>query len=80
MTIALIPVKKLAESKSRLLGGLPDATRQALTLVMLEDLIEALSATEGVERIVVTTPDETVAERARAAGAEVGVGSRARRV
>lgn len=71
MTIALIPVKKLAESKSRLLGGLPDATRQALTLVMLEDLIEALSATEGVERIAVTTPDETVAERARAAGAEV---------
>jgi len=71
MTLALIPVKKLAESKSRLLSRLPDDTRQALTLAMLEDLIEALTQTRGIDRIAVTTPDETVALRAKAAGAEI---------
>ena len=71
MSIALIPVKRLEESKSRLLPQLPDARRQALTLAMLEDLIESLSRTSGIDRIAVTTPDPLVAERARSAGAEV---------
>jgi 2-phospho-L-lactate guanylyltransferase len=71
MTIALIPVKRLEESKSRLLPQLPDGRRQALTLAMLEDLIESLSRTPGIDRIAVTTPDPLVAERASAAGAEI---------
>ena len=71
MTIALIPVKKLEESKSRLLPELADASRQALTLAMLEDLIEALQGAGCIDRIAVTTPDPQVASRARAAGAEV---------
>lgn len=71
MTTALIPVKRLEQSKSRLYARLADATRQALTLAMLEDLIEALGGARGIERIAVTTPDETVAETARASGAEV---------
>jgi 2-phospho-L-lactate guanylyltransferase len=71
MTIALIPVKRLEQSKSRLLPELPDERRQALTLAMLEDLIEALAGAGCIERIAVTTPDPTVASRARAAGAEV---------
>ena len=71
MTIALIPVKRLEESKSRLLPRLPAAHREALTLAMLEDLLEALSRTPGLDRIAVTTPDPQVAERAAAAGAEI---------
>jgi 2-phospho-L-lactate guanylyltransferase len=71
MTIALIPVKRLEESKSRLLPQLPDARRQALTLAMLEDLIESLSGTPGIDRIAVTTPDPLVAERAADGGAEI---------
>jgi 2-phospho-L-lactate guanylyltransferase len=71
MTTALIPVKRLEDSKSRLLSRLPDAIRQALTLAMLEDLIDALSRTSGIGRIAVTTPDPIVAERAKAAGAEI---------
>lgn len=71
MTIALVPVKRLTDSKSRLLSELPDASREALTLAMLADLIEVLSATPGIDRIAVTTPDPTVAAHARAAGAEV---------
>jgi 2-phospho-L-lactate guanylyltransferase len=70
MTIALIPVKRLEESKSRLLPHLSGPGRQALTLAMLEDLLEALSATPGIDRIGVTTPDVQVARRAAAAGAE----------
>ena len=71
MTIALIPVKRLEQSKSRLLPELADAARQALTLAMLEDLIEALARSGCVDRIAVTTPDPQVARRAEAAGAEV---------
>ncbi len=71
MTIALLPVKKLEESKSRLLARLSDRTRQALTIAMFEDVVDALAATAGIERIAVTTPDATVAECARAAGVEV---------
>jgi 2-phospho-L-lactate guanylyltransferase len=71
MTIALIPVKRLEQSKSRLLPQLPAARREALTLAMLEDLLDALTHTPGLDRIAVTTPDPTVAERAAAAGAEI---------
>lgn len=71
MSIALIPVKGLEQSKSRLLSHLPDDQRQALTLAMLADLIEALAASNGLDRIAVTTPDATVAALARAAGAEI---------
>lgn len=71
MSIALIPVKRLEESKSRLLPQLPDARRQALTLAMLEDLIESLSRTPGIDRIAVTTPDPLVAQKASVAGAEI---------
>lgn len=71
MTIALIPVKRLEESKSRLLPQLPDARRQALTLAMLEDLIEALQGTTLIDRIAITTPDPLVAKRAGDAGAEI---------
>jgi 2-phospho-L-lactate guanylyltransferase len=71
VTIALLPVKRLEESKSRLLARLSDEDRQALTLAMFEDVVEALSATPGVERIAVTTPDPTVADCASAAGVEV---------
>ncbi len=71
MTIALLPVKKLEDSKSRLLTSLDDATRQALTLAMFQDVVDALAATPGIDRIAVTTPDETVAECARGAGVEV---------
>ncbi len=71
MTIALIPVKRLEESKSRLLPQLAGDKREALTLAMLEDLIESLSKSTGIDRIAVTTPDPVVAEHAERAGAEI---------
>ncbi len=71
MSIALVPVKRLEQSKSRLLSHLPDPRRQALTLAMLADLLEALLDSRGLDRVAVTTPDAVVASLARSAGAEV---------
>jgi 2-phospho-L-lactate guanylyltransferase len=71
LSIALVPVKRLEESKSRLLPHLPDERRQALTLAMLADLLEALTRSKGLDRIAVTTPDPIVAALARSAGAEI---------
>ncbi len=71
MSIALVPVKRLEQSKSRLLSQLPDPQRQALTLAMLADLLEALFETRGLDRVAVTTPDAVVASLARSAGAEL---------
>lgn len=70
-TTALIPVKRLEESKSRLLSHLPDAHREALTLAMLEDLLDALTSTPEILCVAVTTPDPLVAERAAALGAVI---------
>ena len=70
MNIALVPVKRLGEGKSRLLGALDREALDALTLAMLCDIVAALSAAGCIDRIAVVTPDEQVAEAARAAGAE----------
>jgi 2-phospho-L-lactate guanylyltransferase len=69
MTTAVVPVKSLATSKSRLLPELARDQLQALSLAMLEDLIHALKATPALEVVAVATPDDRVAEHARALGA-----------
>jgi len=66
MTTAVVPVKSLEASKSRLLPELARDQLQALSLAMLEDLIRALKATPALETVAVATPDGRVAERARA--------------
>ena len=70
MTLALLPVKRLADTKSRLLSQLDRPEREAFALAMLEDVIAALLGAESVDRTVVVTPDESVGLAARAAGAE----------
>jgi 2-phospho-L-lactate guanylyltransferase len=71
MTAAVIPVKSLAASKSRLLPELPRKQLNALCLGMLEDLIGALEETPGIDRVAVATPDDRVAEHALRLGAHV---------
>jgi len=67
---ALVPVKRLGEGKSRLSRVLDRDALDALTLAMLGDVVGALRGVAEIDRIVVVTPDETVAEAARAHGAE----------
>ncbi len=70
MTLALVPVKRLADTKSRLLAQLKPEEREAFSLAMLRDVIEALLASGSVDMTVVATPDVDVADAARAAGAD----------
>ncbi len=69
MSAALIPVKDLSGSKTRMAPELGRNELDALCLAMLGDLIEALESARRVERVAVVTPDERVAEAAEAAGA-----------
>ncbi len=70
MTAAVVPVKALAASKSRLaLRGGREAVRQ-LSLAMMADIIEALRAVRDLERVAVVTSDPEVADAATQAGAE----------
>ncbi len=70
MSAAVVPVKSLAASKSRLMPDLSRNALEALSLAMLEDVLHALLATPAVERVAVATPDERVAATARRLGAE----------
>ncbi len=70
MTLAIVPVKRLHDTKSRLLSQLAQEEREAFALAMLTDVIAALLGAESVDRTIVVTPDEGVGEAARAAGAE----------
>lgn len=67
-TVAIVPVKALAEAKTRLAAVLGPPERAALTLRTLRSVLVALDLPEIEERIVVS-PDETVLQEARDSGA-----------
>lgn len=69
-SVALVPVKSLAASKSRLLPHLGAEAARRLSAAMLADVLEALLAVPTLSRVAVVTPDREVALAARAAGAE----------
>lgn len=66
---AVVPVKALAASKTRLLGGERSAI-EALSLAMMLDVLDALLRVPELDRVAVVTPDALVAQSARDAGAE----------
>ena len=67
--VALVPVKDLRGTKSRLSPVLDPSGRAGLTLYMLGRVIAALREAE-VETVCVVSPDRVVLETAREAGAE----------
>lgn len=69
--LAIVPVKRLTEAKSRLTGVLDAADRSALMLAMLADVLMNLRRSRGIGRVVVVTDDREVRHRAIAEGAEV---------
>jgi len=68
---AVLPVKRFAEAKQRLAGGMGASHRAQLAAAMLEDALEAIAATRSIERTIVVTAEPRAAELAGAAGAEV---------
>jgi 2-phospho-L-lactate guanylyltransferase len=71
MNAALVPVRGLAGAKKRLASCLTIDQREGLALAMLTDMIEALRAAAGVDRIVVVSADAELLRHAGEAGAEV---------
>lgn len=67
---AVVPVKTLAETKSRLSPYLGRGGVERLTVAMLRDVLEALLGARGLDRVAVVTPDPDVARAALDAGAE----------
>lgn len=67
MTTAIIPVKPLRESKTRLAHLLSATERAALMGCLLDRMLVALRQT-AVSQIIVVSGDEVVLQQARAAG------------
>jgi 2-phospho-L-lactate/phosphoenolpyruvate guanylyltransferase len=68
---AVVPVKDLAHAKQRLAGVLCAAERLALFAAMLEDVLAALAASEGLAGILVVTRDPQARDLATRYGARV---------
>jgi 2-phospho-L-lactate guanylyltransferase len=69
MRSIVLPVKSLETTKTRLADALEPLERAALTLAMLEDVLDVTLAMPGWETWVVS-PDEAVLEVARTRGAD----------
>jgi 2-phospho-L-lactate guanylyltransferase len=70
MIAALVPVKALRHSKSRLRPMLPDGQREALVMAMLEDVLRLLVAVPAIATTAVVSPDADVLAFARQHGAQ----------
>jgi 2-phospho-L-lactate guanylyltransferase len=68
---AVVPVKDLQHAKQRLAGVLGEGERRALFRAMLEDVLSALSASEGLAGILVVTRDPDARRLATSYGARV---------
>lgn len=71
MTFALLPVKAPANAKHRLSGLLSPAEREQLARAMFQEVLAAVMAVRGLDRVVVASSDTGVLRRAAAAGAAV---------
>ncbi len=65
---ALIPVKELANAKSRLTPPFSEDARAALTLAMLRHVVATAQASGAFARITVVSPDTAVLDYAEALG------------
>ncbi len=66
---AVVPVKALAASKSRLVSELDRPTVERLSIAMMRDVVAVLRAVPAVDLVTVVTPDADVALAARREGA-----------
>jgi 2-phospho-L-lactate guanylyltransferase len=66
---AVVPVKDTALAKQRLAAAVPPALRQALMLIMLEDVLAALAETPGLAGRLLVTTDPAAARLAARYGA-----------
>jgi 2-phospho-L-lactate guanylyltransferase len=67
----LLPVKAPGRAKQRLAGLLSAGEREALAGLMYQQVLEALCAARGIDRVAVVTSDGPTADHARRSGAMV---------
>ncbi len=60
-TWAVVPLKRFADAKRRLAGVLDAEARRRLSTAMLRDVLAALAATPGLDRIVLATSEPSAA-------------------
>lgn len=70
-TVAVIPVKQLENVKQRLAGLLSAEQRQQLFRAMFEDVLEAVTTCDRIDRLIVVTDDARVADIGHEFGAEI---------
>lgn len=63
MIVAVIPVKRLDEAKSRLAGSLSEGERAELALRMVERTVAVLRDSGLINRLALTTPDPDLTRR-----------------
>ncbi len=68
-TAAVLPVKRFTLAKQRLGESIDDQLRLGLARAMVTDVLDALARTPGVERTIVVTNEESIADAARERGA-----------
>ena len=69
MIVAIVPVKALGASKSRLVSHLDRNQVEALSLAMMHDVVQTLLQVSSLSGVAVVTPDAHVAAAAEHAGA-----------
>lgn len=67
--MAIVPVKPLADAKTRLAGALNEQARVMLAKRLLERTLMKLSRARGIDRVVVISRDDMVLHLARKHGA-----------
>ncbi|WP_179294493.1 2-phospho-L-lactate guanylyltransferase [Mesorhizobium sp. WSM3879] len=68
---AIVPVKTLADAKSRLSSALSPTQRRCLVFAMFKDMLDALAVTPAIDAVLVVTAEPEVAELASRRGATV---------
>ena len=68
---AVVPVKRLALAKTRLVSAPDEPLNPALALAFARDTVAAVVATAAVDRVIVVTDDQQVSAAVAAWGAEV---------
>jgi 2-phospho-L-lactate guanylyltransferase len=70
-TLAIVPIKSLANAKQRLATTLAGGTRRMLVQVMFSDVLGALRRAQGIDAIAVVTDDVEAESLARGDGVVV---------
>jgi len=68
---AVLPVKRFDAAKQRLAPGIDEGRRRQLVEAMVADVLEAITAARGLERLIVVSGDPIAQELAAGVGAEV---------